>query len=40
MVYSQYASSRPAAIAHRVSAGEPSERTPPVTDISRSTRRA
>src|SRR5450756_998094 len=40
MAYSQYASRRPAAIAHSVSAGEPSERTPPATDISRVTRRA
>ena len=37
IAYSQYASSRPAAMAHSVSAGDPSERTPPATDISRST---
>ena len=29
IAYSQYASSRPAAIAHSVSAGEPRDRTPP-----------
>jgi hypothetical protein len=33
---SQYPSSRPHAIAHSVSAGDPNDRTPPHTSINRS----